>query len=115
MPRFSLPLTGEFPLSVYACIVSYTGTGTSISTSSYVLSAVSLWHLMSTIFSPFSFSGLFLLVFGVFVVDTESMLESLLVEDKVEDLDLIELRLPILDLVMSRGDRGEESPPWPWP
>merc|ERR1719203_1439762 len=66
MPRFSLPLTGEFPLSVYACIVSYTGTGTSISTSSYVLSAVSLWHLMSTIFSPFSFSGLFLLVFGVF-------------------------------------------------
>ena len=104
------------------CRVSYTGAGTSISTSSYILSAVSLWHLIVIIFSPVV---VFLDVFGVFAgfVTIEigacfvavsrftlCMLVSDLVDDKVDDLLLMLtlLKLPVLPR-SSAGEDGEED------
>ena len=45
-------------------------------------------------------------------MEIEIMLESLLVLDKVDDLDLtlIVLRLPSLERELSRGDRGDSCP-----
>ena len=81
-----------------------------MSTSSYVLSAVRRWHLMTTIFSVLSFSGVLRLTVGVLdVVEMEIMEESLLVDERVDDLDLMEEREPILERVMGRWERGESS------
>ena len=104
-------LSEEFLLDMAGdsvCMLLYTERGISISTSSYSLSLFSRPHRILTVFSPLSFSSLIsprLLTLGVLVVDIEIMLLSLLVLDRVLDLDLTDPRLLVLESV------GELSKP----